>query len=105
MTQFLICFGLMGLVAVPATLLFALCGVDKAHKVGGSAMVLAFWLLISGAMFYEAKSDFDVYNNGICIVCEGEYKFSGATNYRTSHHYYYTCENCDHTIELNSLMK
>ena len=40
-----------------------------------------------------------------CDVCEGEYKFSGATKYRTSHHYYYTCENCDHTIELNSLMK
>ena len=105
MTQFLICFGLMGLVAVPAILMFALCGVDKAHKVGGSAMILAFWLLISGAMVLQSKMDSDVYNNGVCIVCEGEYKFSGATKYRTSHHYYYTCENCDHTIELNSLMK
>ena len=105
MTQFLICFGFMGLIAVPAILMFAICGVDTAHKVGGSAMVLAFWLLISVAMVAEAKWDADLWNNGICSVCEGEYKFSGATKYRTSHHYYYTCDNCDHTIELNSLMK
>ena len=105
MAEFLICFGILGLFAVPAILMFAICGVDTVHKVGGSAMVLAFWLLISVAMVAEAKWDAEDWNNGICSVCEGEYKFSGATKYRTSHHYYYTCENCDHTIELNSLMK
>ena len=105
MTQFLICFGLMGLMAVPIILMFVICGVDTAHKVRGSVMTLVFWLLISGAMIVESKWDADLWNGGICSVCEGEYKFSSATKYRTSHHYYYTCENCDHTIELNSLMK
>lgn len=105
MTQFLICFGLMGFVGIPVVLFFALCGVDKAHKLGGSAITLAFWLLISGAIVLGSKMDFYTYNNGVCIVCEGEYKFSGATQYRNSHHYYYTCENCDHTIKTNSLMK
>lgn len=105
MSEFWMCFGVMGLVGVPAILLFSLGGADAVHRIGGSAMVLAFWLLISGAMVAEAKWDADLWNNGICSVCEGEYKFSGATKYRTSHHYYYTCENCDHTIELNSLMK
>ena len=105
MTQFWTCFGVMGLVGVPAILLFALGGADAVHRIGGSAMVLAFWLLISGAMVAEAKWDANLWNGGICSVCEGEYKFSDATKYRTSHHYYYTCENCDHTIELNSLMK
>lgn len=105
MTQFLICFGIIGFVAVPAMLMFA-CGFgNKRDKMGGVLAVLFFWVLISGAMTYEAKYDFDVYNNGVCVVCEGKYKFSGTTKYRTSHHYYYTCENCDHTIELNSLMK
>jgi len=105
MAEFWMCFVIMGLVGVPAILLFALCGGDAVCKIGGSAMVLAFWLLISVACTFEMKWDVEAWNNGICSVCEGEYKFSGATKYRTSHHYYYTCENCDHTIELNSLMK
>ena len=105
MAEFWVCFGVMGLVGVPAILLFALGGADAVHKIGGSAVVLAFWLLISVACTFEMKWDAEDWNNGICSVCEGEYKFSGATKYRTSHYYYYTCENCDHTIELNSLMK
>ena len=105
MAEFWTCFVIMGLVGLPAVLLFALCGGDAVYKIGGSAMVLAFWLLISVACTFEMKWDAETWNNGICSVCEGEYKFSGATKYRTSHHYYYTCENCDHTIELNSLMK
>ena len=105
MMQFLICFVGIGLVAVPAIVMFAYGFGDKRDKIVGALAVLFFWILISGAMTYEAKYDFDVYNNGVCVVCDGEYKFSGATKYRTSHHYYYTCENCDHTIELNSLMK
>ena len=60
MTQFLICFGILGLFAVPFILVFAICGVDTAHKVGGSAMILAFWRLISVAMVAEAKWDTDL---------------------------------------------
>lgn len=105
MTQFLICFGFMGLLFVPAILMFLICGCTWGNKIGGAIACLLFWLTISDAMVAEAKWDADLWNNGICSVCTGEYKFSSATKYRTSHHYYYTCENCDHTIELNSLMK
>ena len=105
MIQFLICLGLMGLFTVPTILMIIICGVDAKHKIIGSAIVLVFWLLISGAMIAKAQHDFDTYNNGVCVACGGEYKFRSATQYRTSHYYYYTCENCDHTIELNSLMK
>ena len=105
MSDFWICFGFMGLLFVPCILMFLICGCTRGNKIGGAIGCLVFWLLISGAMYGEAEYDTNTYNNGVCIVCEGEYKFSGATKYRTSHHYYYTCENCDHTIELNSLMK
>ena len=105
MSGFWFCFVLMGVVFVPVILMFLICGCTWGSKLGNAIVCLVLWFAISGAMYGEAKYDFDVYNNGICIVCEGEYKFSGATKYRTSHHYYYTCENCDHTIELNSLMK
>ena len=105
MSDFWICFGFMGLLFVPAILMFLICGCTRGNKIGGAIGCLVFWLLISGAMYGETEYDTNTYNNGVCIVCEGEYKFSGATKYRTSHHYYYTCENCDHTIELNSLMK
>ena len=105
MSDFWICFGFMGLLFVPAILMFLICGCTRGNKIGGAIGCLVFWLFISGAMYGETEYDTNTYNNGVCIVCEGEYKFSGATKYRTSHHYYYTCENCDHTIELNSLMK
>lgn len=105
MSDFWICFGFMGLLFVPCILMFLTCGCTWGNKIGGAIGCLVFWLLISGAMYGESEYDFNTYNNGACIVCEGEYKFSGATKYRTSHHYYYTCGDCGHTIEINQLMK
>jgi hypothetical protein len=105
MEAFWICFGFLGLMFVPAILMFLFCGCTWGNKIGGAIVCLLFWLAICGVMYAEDKWDNEMWNNGICSMCEGEYNFSGATKYRTSHHYYYTCENCDHTIELNSLMK
>ena len=105
MEAFWICFGFMGLVFVPAILMFLICGDTWGNKIGGAIGCLVFWVLISGAFALEDKWDNEMWNNGICSVCEGDYTFSSATKYRTSHHYYYTCDDCGHTIELNSLMK
>ena len=105
MNAFWICFGILGLMFIPAILLFLICGCTWGNKIGGAIICLLFWFAVSGAVYAQDKWDNEMWNNGICSVCEGEYNFSGATQYRTSHHYYYTCENCDHTIELNSLMK
>ena len=105
MNGFLICFGVLGIVFVPSILMFLFGGCTWGNKIGGAIFCLLFWLAISGMMYGEVKHDAKAYNNGVCIVCKGEYKFSSASKYRTSHHYYYTCEDCDHTIELNSLMK
>lgn len=105
MINFLICFGVMGLMFFPFMLMFLLCAGSRSNKIGGALFCLIFWLAFAGAITAEAKWDADLWNNGICSVCEGKYKFSSASQYRTSHHYYYTCEDCDHTIELNSLME
>lgn len=105
MNAFLIYFGFMGLIAIPAILMFLICGCTWGNKIGGAVVCLLFWLAISGAMYTEDKWDHEAWNNGVCSVCEGEYRFTSATKYRTSNHYYYTCEDCGHTIEINQLMK
>ena len=76
-----------------------------ARWIVGILVAVAFGFFLTGAMWMEAKMDADVYNNGICSVCEGDYRFSGGSEYRSSHTYYYSCEDCGHTIETNSLMK
>ena len=103
--MFWICFGFLGLLFVPVILLFLICGCTWGNKIGGAIACLLFWLAISGVMYAEDKQDNEMWNNGICSVCEGDYNFSGATKYRTSHHYYYTCDDCGHTIEVNQLME
>lgn len=60
--------------------------------------------LFGGLIAGEAAQDEHSYNHGICIVCGGKYTFSGASQHRTSHHYYYTCDECGHTIETKRLM-
>lgn len=71
----------------------------------GVAVAVAFGFAMTGIMWAEDAHNRNIYNNGICSLCSGEYHFSGGSEYRTSHTYYYTCESCGHTIETNSLMK
>lgn len=58
--------------------------------------------IILGGLYLSYENDAQKYNNGICTVCGGEYKFSGAAG-RTGKTYYYTCETCDHTISTQSI--
>ena len=76
-----------------------------ARWVVGILVALAFGLFLTGVMWGEAKMDADAYNGGVCSICEGDYDFRGGSEYRGSHTYYYTCKDCGHTIETNSLMK
>lgn len=56
-------------------------------------------------MYADAATEKDCWNNGIHIDCGGEYQFTGATNWRGSKDYYYTCNKCGHTEEFNRLIK
>ncbi len=46
-----------------------------------------------------------IWNNGYCSECGGKYWFSGATRTSMRFYYFYTCEDCDHTIYLHEIME
>lgn len=68
----------------------------------GGLIVGGVLLLI---LYTSSENDAREYNNGICPECGGEYKFSGAAGRGVSKFYYYTCGDCDHTIQVESLQK
>ena len=75
------------------------------NTVIGIWVALLFGLFMTCIMWGETAHEEKMWNNGICSVCEGEYNFSGASKYRTTTEYYYSCEDCGHTIEVNHLQK
>ena len=68
-------------------------------------VALAISFGVATLLYKNAEGNYDRWNNGIHIDCGGEYQFSGATNYRGSKTYYYTCDKCGHTEEFSSLMR
>ena len=75
------------------------------RTVVGIAIALLFGFIFTCGMWLSTEFDLRAWNNGVCAVCDGEYEFRGGSEYRGSHTYYYTCNDCGSTIELNSLMK
>ena len=94
MTQFLICFGILGLFAVPFILVFAICGVDVAHKIGGSLVCLAFWILMATGLCIESATKEKAWNGGYC-ECGTHWELRGVSESRNGNTTkYYTCPNC-----------
>ena len=71
----------------------------------GMILVLGLFFVLVLMVKEQNKAMTEIYNNGICTVCGGDYKFSGATMSDASQYYFYTCEDCGHTIEVNKIMK
>ena len=71
----------------------------------GAVIAVAIMVLFIGACLGQNKAEIEYYNNGICTICGGEYEFAGGSRYRNHSEYYYTCENCGHTITTSSIMK
>jgi len=54
----------------------------------------------------DGKAAKERWNNGICELCGGAYQFSSASHvHNGGDRFYYTCEDCGHTIITYSLMK
>ena len=66
---------------------------------------IIIWFLFTMALVVETTTDQESWNNGHCVECGGEYKFSGASQHRGNHDYYYSCEDCDHTIKVETIKK
>ena len=52
----------------------------------------------------ERNKEIKTFNEGICTECGGRYQFAGASGHTTKT-YYYTCDECGHTIEMSEIMK
>jgi hypothetical protein len=105
MITFWIIFIGMGILFVPFAIMFAVCGADTGIRIGGTIVCIALWLFTSFCFVIDEDNDAKVWNNGNCSECGGEYVFSGASEYRGDTDYYYTCEDCHHTIETNGIKK
>ena len=46
-----------------------------------------------------------VWNNGVCMECDGKLEFINASHTKYNNRYYYKCDNCDNVIELDHLYK
>ena len=71
----------------------------------GAVVAVAIMTFFIGACISQKKAEIEYYNDGICTICGGEYEFAGGTRTNSSKTYYYTCEDCGHTIEVNRIMK
>lgn len=71
----------------------------------GAVIAVAIIVLFIGAGLDQKKTEIEYYNNGICTICGGKYEFAGGSRYRNCSEYYYTCEDCGHTIQTSGIME
>lgn len=56
------------------------------------------------AGIHEEKTSKENYNNGICSICGGQYRFESAVHIKSQgDRYFYTCQECGHTIQSTVL--
>lgn len=70
-----------------------------------SIIVIAVCMGIVATGLNEVKTADEAYNNGICTECNGHFEFKGGSQYKGFHEYYYTCDNCGHTITTKHIME
>lgn len=98
--EFLITFGFFGLMFLPLMLMFIFEGADIQHKVGGAIFSLAFWILISGALYFQEEGNAERWNDGYC-ECGTHWELKGVNKSRNgTETKYYACDNCFKEIEI-----
>ena len=58
-------------------------------------------LLLIIVLFIESCASNDIYNNGICKICGGNYEFYQAVGHQYFTKYLYECDKCGNIIEVN----
>lgn len=70
----------------------------------GIILAVAIGCGIGGLITLQSKGDNKAWNNGYCTECNKPYKFVNKVYHRNgSDEYYYTCNNCGHTIVIHEL--
>ena len=93
-----------GLVGLPIGLLFAIGSDTWWGKVLSFVIFCSIFFGFGAMVGQDHVNDRDTFNNGVCVKCGGEYRFTSSTRYRMSETFYYTCQDCGWTIETNYLM-
>lgn len=72
------------------------------------SLVAVVLILILFAIFttkIETSNSNNLYNNGICQECGGNYEFLQVVGHYASTCYVYKCNNCQNLIETNTYFK
>ena len=101
MNELLIVFGLTGFIFVPLIITFLVCGVDKAHKIGGAIAVTIFWIAFALIMFCEAEANENAWNDGFC-ECGTHWELKGVSKTLGDRTKYYACPDCYTEIEIHN---
>lgn len=98
--EFLIIFGILGIMCLPFMLMFLICGIDAKHKIGGAVFVLVFWFLFAGAMYGQEQGNNERWNGGYC-PCGSRWELVAVDRSRNgTEHKYYCCGDCYKEIEI-----
>lgn len=86
----------------------ALCIMENCNQVAkwivGIILAVTIGCGISGLATLQMKGDDEAWNNGYCTECNEPYRFANAVHHKNSDdEYYYTCDNCGHTIVIHGL--
>ena len=101
MIEFLVIFGITGLMFIPLILMFLVGGVDKAHKIGGAIVMAIIWIVFTLGLFCETKTNETVWNDGFCD-CGTHWELKGVSKYRGYEIKYYACPDCYTEIEIHN---
>lgn len=74
---------------------------DKQPGLKTVLVSIAIGCLISVSLTYQNKLEDDAWNGGYCTKCGKPYRLLKVDRFGgTEGEYFYTCDNCGHTIEL-----
>ena len=92
------------ILAIIPLLLMAISYYEKKTKVIACLCILAVTFGITALLYQNIVNQDARWNNGIC-ECGGTYEFSAASQSIHSKTFYYTCNECGHTEEFDTLRK
>ena len=93
-----------GIAGLPVGLVIAIGRDHWWSKLLSLIICCAIFFGIGAMMGQDHINDHNTFNNGVCVKCGGEYRFTSSTRYRMSETSYYTCQDCGWTIETSCLM-
>ena len=98
MTLFLISIASLGLVAIPAIIMFCcVCCDSVTEKIWCTLIIIVIWLLLGTAMSVDTSQKIQDWNGGNC-ECGGDWKLVAVSQNRGTTNKFYVCENCDKEI-------